>query len=64
MDKLKQAVSDVLDTLLSVERQEDGTFSCEIYADYRDEMGDKTAIKISRSEYPMQAFCVSASDKM
>ena len=53
MDKLKQAVSDVLDTLLSVERQEDGTFSCEIYADYRDEMGDKTAIKISRSEYPM-----------
>ncbi len=56
MDKLKQAVSDVLDTLLSVERQEDGTFSCEIYADYRDEMGDKTAIKISRSEYPMSAF--------
>ena len=56
MDKLKQAVSDVLDTLLSVERQEDGTFSCEIYADYRDEMGDKTAIKISRSEYPMQTF--------
>ena len=56
MDKLKQAVSDVLDTLLSVERQEDGTFSCEIYSDYRDEMGDKTAIKISRSEYPMQTF--------
>ena len=56
MDKLEQAVSDVLDTLLSVERQEDGTFSCEIYADYRDEMGDKTAIKISRSEYPMQTF--------
>lgn len=56
MDELKQAVSDVLDTLLSVERQEDGTFSCEIYADYRDEMGDKTAIKISRSEYPMQTF--------
>ena len=56
MDKLKQAVSDVLDTLLSVERQEDGTFSCEIYADYRDEMDDKTAIKISRSEYPMSAF--------
>lgn len=56
LDELKQAVSDVLDTLLSVERQEDGTFSCEIYADYRDEMGDKTAIKISRSEYPMQTF--------
>ena len=35
MDKLEQAVSNVLDTLLSVERQEDDTFSCEIYADYR-----------------------------
>ena len=35
LDELKQAVSDVLDTLLSVERQEDGTFVYEIYADYR-----------------------------
>lgn len=56
MDKLEQAVSDVLDTLLSVERQEDGTFSYEIYADYRDEMDDKTAIRILRSDYPMTAF--------
>ena len=56
MDKLKQAVSDVLDTLLSVERQEDGTFSCEIYADCRDEMDDKTAIKLLHSEYPMLTF--------
>ena len=56
MDKLEQAVSDVLDTLLSVERQEDGMFSYEIYADYRDEMDDKTAIRILRSDYPMTAF--------
>lgn len=56
MDKLEQAVSGVLDTLLGVERQEDGTFSYEIYADYRDEMDDKTAIRILRSDYPMTAF--------
>ena len=56
MDKLEQAVSDVLDTLLSVERQEDGTFSYEIYADYRDEMDDRTAIRILQSEDPMQSF--------
>lgn len=56
MDKLEQAVSDVLDTLLGVERQEDGMFSYEIYADYRDEMDDKTAIRILQSEDPMQSF--------
>lgn len=56
MDKLEQAVSDVLDTLLSVERQEDGTFSYEIYADYRDEMDNKTAIRILQSEDPMGEF--------
>lgn len=56
MDKLEQAVSDVLDTLLSVERQEDGMFSYEIYADYRDEMDDRTAIQILQSEDPMQSF--------
>ena len=56
MDKLEQAVSGVLDTLLGVERQEDGTFSYEIYADYRDEMDDRTAIRILQSEDPMQSF--------
>ena len=56
MDKLKQAIFEILDTLLGYERQEDGTFSCEIYADYRDEMGNKTAIGILQSEDPMQAF--------
>lgn len=56
MDKLEQAVSGVLDTLLGVERQEDGTFSYEIYADYRDEMDDRTAIRILQSEDPLQSF--------
>ena len=56
MDKLTQAVSDILDTLLGYCRQEDGTFSYEIYADYRDEMDSKTAIKILQSEDPELAF--------
>jgi len=56
MDKLEQAISGILDTLPGYDRQEDGTFSCEIYADYRDEMDNKTAIKILRSDDPMQAF--------
>lgn len=51
MDKLEQAVSGVLDTLLGVERQEDGTFSYEIYADYRDEMDDRTAMEDNLLKY-------------
>ena len=56
MDKLKQAISGILDSLIDYDRQPDGTFSYEIYADYRDEMNDKTAIRILRAEDPMQAF--------
>lgn len=56
MDKLSQAVSDILDTLLGYDLQEDGTFSYEIYADYRDEMDNKTAIQILRSKDPVQTF--------
>ena len=33
MDKLEQAISDILDTLPGYCRQKDGTFSYEIYAD-------------------------------
>ena len=56
MDKLTQAVSGVLDTLPGYDRREDGTFACEIYADYRDEMDSKTAVKILQSEDPVQSF--------
>lgn len=37
MEKLEQAISDILDTLLGYDRQPDGTFAYEIDADYRDE---------------------------
>lgn len=56
MDTLNQAVSDILDTLPGFVRQEDGTFTCEICADYRDEMDSRTAIQILQSYDPMQAF--------
>ena len=56
MEKLIQAVSDILDTLSGYERQEDGMFSCEVYADYRDEMDSKTAITILQSDDPIGTF--------
>lgn len=56
MEKLEQAVSTLLDALPGYYRQEDGTFACEIYADYRDEMDSKTAIRILRSEDTVQTF--------
>jgi len=56
MDKLERSISDILDTLIGYDRQPDGTFTCEIYADYRDEMDNKTAIRILRSEDPMGTF--------
>lgn len=56
MDKLNQAISGILDTLLGYDRQPDGTFAYKICADYRDEMDNQTAIRILRSDDPMQAF--------
>lgn len=56
MEKLKQAIADILDTMLGYYRQPDGTYCYEIYADYRDEMDNKTAIKILKSEDPMETF--------
>ena len=56
MDELTQAVFGILNTLPGYDRREDGTFTCEIYADYRDEMDSKTAVKILQSEDPVQSF--------
>lgn len=54
--RLKQAISEMIDGKLGYQRQKDGTFSYEIYADYRDEMDPKTAIKILESKEPMETF--------
>ena len=62
MDKLEQAISNILDTLPGYDRQEDGTYAYEIYADYRDEMDYKTAIKILLSDDPEWAFWEQLDD--
>lgn len=56
MDKLEQSVAAVLDSLSGYDRQEDGMYTWEIYADYRDGMDNKTAIRILQSEDPEWAF--------
>ena len=56
MEELRQAISEILDTLLGYDRQPDGTYGYEIYADYRDEMDAKTAIGILGAKEPMEAF--------
>lgn len=56
VEKLKQAISGILDTLLGYTRQPDGTYCYEIYADYRDEMDARTAIRILAAGEPMEVF--------
>lgn len=55
-EKMKEIIIDELDKKLGFYRQEDGTFTCEIFADYREEMDSKTAIQILQSPEPMVAF--------
>lgn len=62
MEKIKQAISNILDTLLGYCRQPDGTFRYEIYADYRDQMGSKAAIRILQAPDPMEAFWEQLSE--
>ena len=54
--RLERAISEMIDGKLGYQRQKDGTFAYEIYADYRDEMDPKTAIKILESQEPMETF--------
>ena len=61
-DKMREAIADVLDGTLGYYRQPDGTFTYEIYADYRDEMDSKTAIKILQSPDPEVAFLEQMED--
>ena len=55
-DKLKAAVAAVLADKYWYAKQPDGTFEMEIYADYRDEMDNKTAAEICKSDDPYMAF--------
>lgn len=53
---MKEAIIEFLDKRWNLDRQPDGTFCREIYADYRDEMSADTAIKILQSKEPMETF--------
>ena len=55
-DKLEAAVAAVLENKYWYAKQPDGTFRMEIYADYRDEMDDKTAAEICESADPYLAL--------
>lgn len=61
-EKLREAIVGILDRELGYDRQPDNTFSYEIYADYRDEMDSRTAIRILQSPDPMAAFWDTLSD--
>jgi hypothetical protein len=57
-NKLEKDIINAIETSGSIYLTRDGnTFHGEIYADYRDEMQDKTAIEILNSKHPMEAFC-------
>ena len=56
IETLKQAICNILDGQMGYDRQPDDTYSYEIYADYRDEMDSKTAIRILQTPDPMQVF--------
>jgi hypothetical protein len=56
-NKLEKDIINAIETSGSIYLTRDGnTFYGEIYADYRDEMQDKTAIEILESKYPMETF--------
>lgn len=61
-EKLREAIVNILDRKLGYDRRPDDTFSCEIYADYRDEMDSKTAIQILQSQDPSEAFWEQLSE--
>ena len=55
-EQVKEFIADVLDREFYFDRQEDGVFYQEIYADYRDEMSNDAAVKILSAEDPEQRF--------
>lgn len=54
--KMSEAVSAALEKQLGTWKQADGTFSYEIYADYRDEIDNKSATEILEASCPMETF--------
>ena len=55
-EKLEQDVRALLEERFDLKSNGDGTFSGEIYADYRDELDSKTAVEICESDNPWETF--------
>lgn len=53
-EKLREAIVGILDQKPGCYQQSDGTFLCEIYANYRDEMDSKTAVEILQARTPQR----------
>lgn len=53
-NKLKEAIRDALSTICR--KDENGSFYEEIYADYRDEINDRTMKEICNDEHPREKF--------
>lgn len=56
MERMRRCITEELDGKLGFHQNSDGTFASEIYADYRDEMSNDTAVQILLSSDPMQSF--------
>lgn len=55
-EEMSEAIRKLLRTDFPYAEETNGIFTIEIYADYRDEMQNETAIKILKAPDPMQAF--------
>ena len=55
-ERLKQEIFDLLRSSFYLHENSDGTFTGEIYADYRDKMDRRTAIEICEDNQPMAMF--------
>ena len=53
---MQDIIMGILDRKFGLYKQEDGTYKAEIYADYRDEMDNKSAIEICQSSDPQMAL--------
>lgn len=53
---MQNIITGILDRKFGFYKKEDGTYEAEIYADYRDEMSNKTAMEICQSSDPQIVF--------
>lgn len=55
-DRIKNTIHDIIQSKYGFCREENGCLIYEMYADYRDEIDDKTAVKILEADMPLQEF--------